>query len=386
MKEPYLLKPRGLYWQYRMADEPTFHSTGIKCRDNPKQKPRNRVNAVTFCLREMERRKAEIIVSERVPTIQEYAADFFVWNRCRWIKAQHAAGTSFKESTAKGRRAHLTTYIFPTFGDRPIDKLPAIELEEHLLTLPIKNATRQQIAYSYSIVTRDAFRHDVINSDPMDRARSWSMSDRTPKDRLSDDDINRLFPQTLDAWRVVWPAEMFGVLFAVMLSTGMRISEARALRWEDVYWRLRAISVLRQIDQQHEEVDPKKNEKRGVLVPRRTMRLLAMLRRYSKPYSPSGYIFTTNGGPIAAKWLQTQLERALKRANVTRHITSHSFRVTYNTKMRSLLLRGELPEEMLRHMTGHRSVAMTDYYDRPDVEERIDALIPARKQIERFWD
>jgi integrase len=55
-----------------------------------------------------------------------------------------------------------------------------------------------------------------------------------------------------------------------------------------------------------------------------------------------------------------------KRGRQSRHISFHSFRHLYNT-----LLRGAIPDEMLRASTGHLSVAMTDRYDHSDHDQRL---------------
>jgi len=396
MKSPYYIKARDGRWHYiiNMPDiaDSAYHSTGIKVTK------RNQSAAETYVLREIERRKADTQRKRfgsytpaitRELTIREYAADFYKWEKCRWIEAQHRAGLSFKEVTARQRRGHLEKYIFPLFGDRVISSLPAIELEEYLLSQPIKNATRKQIISSYAIIAEDAKRHGVISQNPMSDRQKWSMSDRTPKIKLSNEDIETLFPQTLEQWRRVWPVEMYGVLFAVMLSAGLRIGEVRALRWGSVLWQVRAIAVTAQIGKFGEESVPKKREVRGVLLPRRTIRLLAAWRHYGGVYAPDSYIFTNyrfKRPPLIAQTIQGQLQKALDNAGITKHITPHSLRYTYNTRMRGLLLKGELSEDFLRQLTGHRSVAMSDHYDLPDVDERITDLAPARRQIEKFWN
>ncbi|HUI69117.1 MAG TPA: hypothetical protein VL354_01265, partial [Spirochaetia bacterium] len=44
------------------------------------------------------------------PRLGEYAADFFKWDVCPWIKRQHAKGFPFSEYQAKTRRGHLENY------------------------------------------------------------------------------------------------------------------------------------------------------------------------------------------------------------------------------------------------------------------------------------
>ncbi len=40
-------------------------------------------------------------------TLNQFIEEFFIWNKCHWIKKQHAKGKSFSDSVAKSRRDHL---------------------------------------------------------------------------------------------------------------------------------------------------------------------------------------------------------------------------------------------------------------------------------------
>ena len=47
----------------------------------------------------------------------------------------------------------------------------------------------------------------------------------------------------------------------------------------------------------------------------------------------------------------------------------HSFRHGFNT-----LIRGQVADEQLRRVTGHKSLALTDAYDQPGIEHLRDVL------------
>jgi len=61
--------------------------------------------------------------------LKKFASDFFVWNKCSWIKRQLAKGRRFSEAQAQHRRAHLVNHILPKFGNRYIDIITQIELK-----------------------------------------------------------------------------------------------------------------------------------------------------------------------------------------------------------------------------------------------------------------
>jgi len=48
-------------------------------------------------------------------------------------------------------------------------------------------------------------------------------------------------------------------------------------------------------------------------------------------------------------------------------------------------MRTLLSEQVLREFVGHRSVAMTDHYDRPILLERLAAYQEVKPSVEQFW-
>ena len=63
-----------------------------------------------------------------------------------------------------------------------------------------------------------------------------------------------------------------------------------------------------------------------------------------------------------------------------------SLRTTYNTRMRQMLLANAMPEDLLRFFIGHRSVQMTDRYDNPELEAKLQALGPVSEKVNEFWN
>ena len=83
MKQPFLLKPRGLYWHYRRDDEISFHTTGVRCRDTVSEKPRNKAAATARVL--------ELIASRDIPrgTTREITTGLSLSERevrARWVE------------------------------------------------------------------------------------------------------------------------------------------------------------------------------------------------------------------------------------------------------------------------------------------------------------
>ena len=82
------------------------------------------------------RQVAEDFISSLSPqsmTLKKYTDKFFEWGSCPWIQRQHAKGKSFSVSVARSRRSHLDNYIIPKFGNRKLESLNRVEIENWLI-------------------------------------------------------------------------------------------------------------------------------------------------------------------------------------------------------------------------------------------------------------
>ena len=145
MKNKFQLWKRGKFWYYRIAGETSFHSTGLT----------GKMQAIDSIYRKLEKAETDV-------TFESYAENFYVWGKCDWIQRQNVKGKPFSESMAKMRRAHLNNYLFPTFGDKKLHVLNAVEIENWLVSLKLSNSTRNHILYSLNIILKEAKREKLI--------------------------------------------------------------------------------------------------------------------------------------------------------------------------------------------------------------------------------
>jgi len=79
--------------------------------------------------------------------------------------------------------------------------------------------------------------------------------------------------------------------------------------------------------------------------------------------------------PLSKTALLRGFKRALKRIGITeeqckaQNLLFHSYRHGFNT-----MIRGRVADEQLRRVTGHKTMAMTDNYDTPGIEQLQDVL------------
>jgi integrase len=184
-------------------------------------------------------------------------------------------------------------------------------------------------------------------------------------------------------------ALMFGTLFCVTVSAGLRSGEIRALHREQVSVPNSGLVIDRAIDERGTigplkkatEEDPRS---RAVIIPEITLKMLERwLDRTPECPEYPGLVFSYRSKPIANYYILDRFRFGLDRLGIDyekRRLTVHCLRYTYNTRMRTIL-----SEQVLREFVGHRSIAMTDHYDNPILLERLAAYQGVKPSVEQFW-
>lgn len=135
------------------------------------------------------------------------------------------------------------------------------------------------------------------------------------------------------------------MLFHLLLLTGLRISEALNLKWEDIGEDYLVLP------------DTKSNKKQTVHIGNKLLKLLAEFKE-ANPYSFSKYVFNTQKGKMGRTSAHDRLKYWLKVAGLRDSITCHSFRHTYATRC----LDANLPLPVVRDQLRHSSIAVTSVY------------------------
>jgi integrase len=221
------------------------------------------------------------------------------------------------------------------------------------------------------------------------------------QDTLSSEELLSLFPYDEKELIRIWKrpeymrkeapeiALMFGTLFCIAASAGLRSGEIRALHREQVSILHSGLLIDRALDNQGllgplKKATDDDSRSRAVIIPEITLKMLERwLDRAPECPSYPGLLFPYHGKPIANYYILDRFRYGLENANIDyekRRLTVHCLRYTYNTRMRTLL-----SEQVLREFVGHRSIAMTDHYDRPILMERLTAYQGVKPYVEQFW-
>jgi integrase len=176
-------------------------------------------------------------------------------------------------------------------------------------------------------------------------------------------------------------------LYVLALSTGMRLGELLALKWEDVDLedgRLRVRRTLTHAGKSFVLGEPKtKNSRRTIRLTKGAIsalkahlsRQLEEMERMGSLYQPGGLIFATEGGTIVnpSNLRNRSFKPLLKRADL-QPIRFHDLRHTCAT----LLLSKSVNPKVVSEMLGHASISITlDIYSHllPDMQEKAVAAL-----------
>ena len=136
------------------------------------------------------------------------------------------------------------------------------------------------------------------------------------------------------------------MLFNLLSLTGLRISEALSLKWEDIG---EDYIIIRQ---------QKNGKKNGTI--HIGNKLIELLKDFQEknPFKHSPFLFNTQKGPMKRTSAHDRLKHYLKVANLREDIGCHSFRHTYATK----ILNAGIPLPVVRDQLRHSSIAVTSVY------------------------
>jgi integrase len=348
-------------------------------------------------------------------TFQDLAAEMFLPDSLHLKRQTLADGIAIKETTRLGHRGRLENYLVPKWGrfafDRFEDEGFVYDFQDWLVSLrktgkdePISNSLRNNIIETMSICLREAKRKRLIKTVPdMGTIRFVRHSRR--QNTLSLEEIYRLFPEDPAALDAVWRRKdtrdypgtgiLFGAMFCLGLSAGLRSGELRAVsRDQFVQHRLqdgsylyglivdRAYDSTGQISSALKKGNDEDLRHRAVILSDKTMRIVNLYLD-SCPVV-DGPVFLYHGHPVSKDLLNARWKVGLANAQIdmsdNRRMTVHALRYTYNTRMKALV-----SEQTLHEFIGHNSSEMTEHYDRPHMEERLLQLADQRGAVERFW-
>lgn len=311
-----------------------------------------------------------------------------------YLRRLRIKGREIMRQTRVSKKGHLN-HILTEFGDRTVNSLRPADYDKWLVSLDVSNSTRNNKAAVLVEMYQDMYYRGIIDNIPV--IERYVSNDIKEKGILTLTEIRDLYPDNISDLISIWKMGMdsdyetiqLAVIFLVLLTTGMRSGEVRALQYHQ---RIRQDAFLlnAMINTDNERVDHlkkgTKNDKkwRIAILPEKTVIMLDYLESLPERSSKqTDYIFEKNGKPMTTYQILKRFRQVLDKNGIDvkkRNISVHSTRFTYNS-----IMRREIDEGDLRLMIGHASQVMTEYYDKSTVLDKLPYLLENKSSIDTVW-
>jgi integrase len=300
----------------------------------------------------------------------------------RWI--QTAVKPRVREKTCQDYEGMLRRYVRPNLGDRLLTALRPLDLQTAYQEMMEGGLSARTVRYTHAVL-RSAMR----------QALNWRLLLESP-------DVGVKLPQqfrremqvlTVEQVRIFLKAALatqYGPALAVAVATGMRPSEYLSLKWQDIDWARKTVSVvrsLRRISGRWCFADTKRSRSRrpiklqnwivAILRELHTGTLCGQGTSIPCPEAMDLVFRTISGHPINADGLAKSYKSILERAGLPR-IRLYDLRHTAAT----LALAAGVSPKVVSEQLGHASTAFTlDTYAhvlphmQDEAAEKVEAML-----------
>ncbi|MYL47664.1 tyrosine-type recombinase/integrase [Virgibacillus halodenitrificans] len=291
-----------------------------------------------------------------------------------WERHYHSQGA--KDSRLRARKIALK-HILNEFGKVPIQKITKKAYQDNIDQLAIKFSINyvSSIHTSANMVFQYAQENKLIKDIPTKDIKLPKKKE-TVEDLENDNSIVEKYlekEELEELLRVTKNEGLEGDLlaFTMLAYTGLRVGELVALKWNDVDFDNHTLRVIRTYynptnnKQKYQLLTPKtKTSRRTISIDELLINMLRIyikeqdkIKKDNKPfYHDDGFIFATNEGyPKTIKAISIRLQRLLKKTNIDKAITPHSFRHTHT----SLLIEAGVHIKEIQERLGHADIKTT---------------------------
>ncbi len=246
-----------------------------------------------------------------VPTVAEFA-------RSLWM--EYLTRREVKPSTIYSYESMLKKHILPELGDKRIDQITPIDMTRFFVTANGGRASKYSLNL-YSLLRalfEVAVHYDLIETNPLRRKLHRPKSVRKVKPALSAEQMAEVLSKVPDEHRA---------LFTCAALTGLRCGELLALRWCNVDFALRRLSITHNL-WRNQLVTPKtEGSAASMHLPDALADVLLDHLSGSAWTEPDDFVFCrSDGSPMDPNYLRKKvLYPALRAAGIEPGARSHGF-------------------------------------------------------------
>lgn len=322
MKSPFLLKKRGKYWHFRLANEKTFHTTGKSTK----------AQAIDFVQHRLRR------ASTTPLTLHNYIQPYFIWDKCPHVRRLLNEGKSITRRYVKNRRMSTKHILSDPLADMliaDIKRADLLDLRDRLLR-KAGQSTVNNIMGILKIVFREGYFREELDRNPTEGI-GVIMYQKKEAGIFTLDELRRLFLEEPSPWK----ERIDHTCFFLAASTGMRRGEVLALRWHSLDLEEGIVRVEAAFKGGQEIGQPKWENKRVtpfILFPTELTEALQSYHEESIRVHLDDLVFCYDDGTrLGDTWWRKRFNSAVEKLGldrVKRNLTPHSFRHALNTLLR----------------------------------------------------
>lgn len=285
-------------------------------------------------------------VSEKDTTFSEFAP--------KWLKI-YSSTKNVKVSTVQTREVCLRR-LLKSFQHIMLKNVTKAMYQDYLISLKDSGYSKETITSTHTtakMLFGKARELDIIKVNPIDEAMIPSFT-KTVDELENEEELPKYFEKD-ELVNFLQTARQHGMdkdyaVFLTLAYTGMRVGELCALKWKDVNFEEKSISITKTYWNKTNNTvkytlnTPKTaSSKRAILINDKVLGELKKLRilqnevmmRHRKEYHDGGFIFAklTNfyGYPEKPKVIDMRLKRLLKISGMNISLTPHSLRHTHTS-------------------------------------------------------
>lgn len=374
-KLPYKMKKPNehhRYWRYVLSTDP--HRSEVSTKTKVKYEA-ERIAKEAY--------QKAVQEKDTVITFGEYSKDFFS-ESCKLTSRKQASNKPVSPEILRAKRGQLVNHLQPQFGSLPLNEITQVMYEDWRLGYKLSNSTKNDITVVINQIMKEAVRDGLIDINPIINVECLNKTPEHPRDALTFAQVKKLFPANYSEAVTVWENHFNYTMMSLLVTSGMRSGELRALTWGDIVWDDSGILITKAMKDRGEIGTVKEKREKYVRVPHKTMMLLQGWKSQSKALGDDDFVFygRFTDKPINRTTIRDIFKRGLETAGIKndKNLVPHSLRHTYNTFML-----GGLPVEIVRRFTGHSSEHMSQHYNHPVLKQELKASEKYQDRIDKIW-
>ncbi|MGE8079068.1 tyrosine-type recombinase/integrase [Peribacillus loiseleuriae] len=280
-----------------------------------------------------------------------------------WLN--NIAKQNVKPSTFSGYKGVVAKRIIPIFGALKLEQLKPIMITKYYNSLLEEGLSEEYIDYIHSILKtplNTAIKWEFIKTNPVVKADKPSIKKKSVS-TWSIEECNAFLSKANEDSK-----PHFYILYLLAIYTGMRRGEILGLKWSDIIFPQKKISIARTLYYIHDQgiiEQSTKNDGSNRVISISDMVISELKKhqlwqkerklKYGIPYSEDGYITANHKGEaLNPNYVYNHFIKMIKKTGLKK-IRFHDLRHTHATIMLQL---GEHPK-IVSERLGHSSIEMT---------------------------